>query len=263
LASLSDAHGYSLLWGGSLQEGSRRGSEIERLARHYVDSGVAGVYFAPIESCPEYAAINKNAISILETAKVPLVLLDSDYLAFPERSAFDLVGIDHLRAGYEATAHLLSHGTRRVDFIKSPDSGAAVALRVRGYREALLDAGIAPRQEWVHEGNPDAHHFIQALLAIPDLSDIVCQNDEMAAALMKALEAFQVAIPDRLRLVGFDDVKYARHLRVPLTTIRQPCEEIAACAVELMVARIGDPLLPVKSLYLKSHLVERASSGSA
>ncbi len=261
IASLSDAHGYSLLWGGSFQEGGRRGSSIEKLAAHYIESAVAGVFFAPVEFCREYASINHGVVALLAEAGIPLVLLDSDFVDFPQRSGHDLVGLDHFRAGYVVTAHLLDRGSRRVDFIKRPDSAASVSLRIRGWREALMDRGMVPQAEWMHEGDPEDPFFSQALATMPSLTDAVCQNDETAAALMKGLEAFQVAIPERLRIVGFDDVKYARHLRVPLSTIHQPCDAIASCAVELMTSRIAEPSCPPRTVSLLGGMVERESSG--
>jgi DNA-binding LacI/PurR family transcriptional regulator len=59
---------------------------------------------------------------------------------------------------------------------------------------------------------------------------------------------------------GFDDVKYASLLSVPLTTIHQPCAEMGAAAVRVMVERLQNPVLPARDILLNFTLVVRGSS---
>ncbi len=259
IAELSDALGFSLLWGGSSSERSEGRIDIEQLARRYVENEVAGVFFAPLEFRDNCGAINRGVIDILRTARVPTVLLDADYLPFPERSSFDLVGIDNFRAGYLVTRRLLASGRRRVDFLRRPRSADTVAIRAQGYRSALFDAGILPQAEWVHEGNPEDIDFVARHIVGSGVEDLVCQNDETAAALMSSLDKLGLDIPERIRLIGFDDVKYAKHLRVPLTTLHQPCDAIAQCAVDLMSSRIASPQLSARAVMLFGGIVERGS----
>ena len=70
-----------------------------------------------------------------------------------------------------------------------------------------------------------------------------------------------VAIPSAVRLVAFDDVKYANLITVPLTTIRQPCLELGAAAVNTMVQRIQNPGVPARDVLVDFELVVRDSSG--
>ena len=91
---------------------------------------------------------------------------------------------------------------------------------------------------------------------------VVCANDFTAANLMKALNEIGVSVPGEVRLVGFDDVKYASLLPVPLTTIRQPCVELGAAAVFTMMARLRNPSHPPRDILLDFKLVVRQSCGS-
>jgi GntR family transcriptional regulator of arabinose operon len=70
-------------------------------------------------------------------------------------------------------------------------------------------------------------------------------------------------IPGDLRIVGIDDVEYAELLPVPLTTIRQPCREIGAAAIEAMLNRIEQPKMLARDILLDCQLVVRASCGGA
>src|SRR5437867_3570999 len=89
---------------------------------------------------------------------------------------------------------------------------------------------------------------------------IVCSNDYTAAQLMRTLESLSVKVPGDIKMAGFDDVKYSSLLPVPLTTIRQPCAELGATAVRVMVDRLNNPNLPARDLLLDFKLLVRQSS---
>ena len=90
---------------------------------------------------------------------------------------------------------------------------------------------------------------------------IVCANDLTAARLMQTLMALQVRIPEAVRIVGMDDVKYASLLPVPLTTIHQDCAGIGVVAMATMLQRLEHPELPVRDVLVPTRLVVRRSCG--
>ena len=69
-------------------------------------------------------------------------------------------------------------------------------------------------------------------------------------------------VPGDVRLVGVDDLEYARLLPVPLTTLRQPTREIGAAALAAMLARVSRTELPTRDILLHGTLVVRKSSGA-
>ena len=77
---------------------------------------------------------------------------------------------------------------------------------------------------------------------------------------MHTLDELGVIVPDDIRVAGFDDVRYANLLRVPLTTIHQPCRAIGSAAVQAMVERLTNPGLPARDILLDSRLVVRRST---
>jgi LacI family transcriptional regulator len=100
-------------------------------------------------------------------------------------------------------------------------------------------------------------------LAIPgEVDAAVCANDHTAAILLQSLERRGIRVPRNIRVVGFDDVRFAAVLSVPLTTIHQPCREIAATAFRAMLERIANPSIPPRSLTLFPRLVIRESCGA-
>lgn len=261
MATLAEANDFSLLWSGSELRGEDLGPSLLSVANRYVSSAVSGVFFAPVEFSPKAREINESVIAIFREAGVPVVLIDTDYVPFPQRSCYDLVGLDNFRGGYVVTEHLIQGGARRVDFLARPFSAYTISLRQRGYKTALLDHGILPRSEWIHWGEPDDSEWVRTELLEKGVTDLICGNDETAASLMHTLDSMAVAIPGTVRIVGFDDVRYAQLLRVPLTSLHQPVSEIGNAAVDLMLWRLANPGSAGRQLLISGELVVRRSSG--
>jgi LacI family transcriptional regulator len=91
---------------------------------------------------------------------------------------------------------------------------------------------------------------------------LLCANDHTAADLLQTLAREGHRVPSDIRLVGFDDVRYATLLATPLTTIHQPCRDIAVAAMRAMQDRIAESALPVRSHLLTSTLVLGESCGT-
>ena len=105
--------------------------------------------------------------------------------------------------------------------------------------------------------------FVQCILKKDRPDAFLCANDLTAGHLMHTLMALGKRIPQDIRMIGIDDVKYARLLPVPLTTIHQPCHNLGKMALSLMLDRIAYPDLPTRDLLLSCELVVRKSCGSA
>lgn len=258
-------HGFSLHWGhfSAAADGhnvARVAEKSQAICRDYIDGGVAGVFFQPIELAEGMAEANRHIAELLEKAGVPVVLIDADYAEYPQRSRFDLVGIDNRRAGYVQTSHLLELGRRRVHYLGLANSAATIDARIDGYRAALFDRGVDPRREWVHRVEKIDVEFAKAILAGEPPDAIVCGTDFTAGQVMRDLARLGVRIPDDVAVVGIDDLKYAAAMFVPLTTIHQPCAAIAAAAVETMAWRISRPAAPARTVLLDFELVIREST---
>ena len=92
--------------------------------------------------------------------------------------------------------------------------------------------------------------------------DSSAPNDFTAARLQQTLKELSVSVPEKVRMAGIDDVKYASLLSVPLTTIHQPCSSIGAVAISAMLDRLRDPRLPARDILLNFDLVVRNSCGA-
>src|SRR6476620_6181603 len=129
---------HSLLWGNAVSQEQDKERAAELLCEHYIASKVSGVFFAPVEFSANRFQANHRIVAAFDRARIPVVLLDRDLEAYPQRSKYDLVGIDNRRTGYLATEHLIRAGAKRIAFLARPNSAPTVDARVAGYSEALL-----------------------------------------------------------------------------------------------------------------------------
>ena len=252
----------SLLWSNSAISTEDSGEAAEQMVQSLISQRVAGVFFAPLELPSEKDAANRRIARALDRAQIPFVLLDRCYLPWPERSAHDLVGIDNRRAGYIAADHLLEHEVRRLVFLGEERAANTVDGRITGFYEALRFRSVRPDWEPVWRGNPQEQEFIRRMLDSARPEGVVCANDLTAARLMQTLLGFGVRIPDEIRIVGIDDVRYGSLLPVPLTTVHQDCAGIGAVAMATMIDRLEHPELPIRDVLVPVKLVVRNSCGT-
>lgn len=251
---------HVLLWGSSLGDAANLEQQASQACRQLVGKKVSGIFFAPLELTPQKDTINRAIAETFDRAGIPVVLLDRDLVPYPERSRYDLVGIDNRRAGYAITSHLLRCGCSRVVFVGRPGSAPTVEARIAGYREAMAEArtDFDPR---AYRIEPDDKDRIAEILNLQP-EGFVCANDFTAANLLKTLNDLGRGVPEEIRMAGIDDVKYASLLSVPLTTIHQPCSDMGAMAVSTMLERLCHPKLPARDILLNFHLVIRDSCGA-
>ncbi|HWB53205.1 MAG TPA: substrate-binding domain-containing protein [Tepidisphaeraceae bacterium] len=253
---------HSLLWGNAAPSDNQKEAMAEQLCQHYIAKRVSGVFFAPVEFSPSRSEANHRIVAALDKAGIPVVLLDRCLEPYPRRSRYDLVGIDNRRAAYIATEHLIRAGAKRIGFFARPDSAPTVDARVAGYREALQS--LSKRRSWsaIMWGDASDVKLVKAMLKKHRLDAVICANDYTAGHLMHTLLSIGYRIPEDVRIVGFDDVKYARLLPVPLTTQHQPCREIGRTALAVMLDRLSHPNLPTRDVLLACQLMVRQSCGS-
>jgi LacI family repressor for deo operon, udp, cdd, tsx, nupC, and nupG len=173
------------------------------------------------------------------------------------------VHIDNAKAAHEAMGHLYDLGHRRIGVVTGPLVSPLSRDRLRGAMARATQAGT--KQECaVLNGDFSIESGIVAaetLLKKPDRPTAVfCFNDEMAMGVIETARRLGVSVPRDLSVVGFDDIRFARYMDPPLTTIAQPMREIGEGCVRLLLEILrGDAIQPV-SVTLPHTLIIRAST---
>jgi DNA-binding LacI/PurR family transcriptional regulator len=264
MADAPQAADHALLWGktGSGNVAVTRQEQAWQLCQQYIARNVSGVFFAPLERLPADDRTNHRIIAAFEKARIPVVLLDRDFLPYPQRSRHDRVGIDNRRTAFVVTEHLVQLGARRVVFLSFQRSPSTVEERISGYREALFMHGLPVEPAFVQCLDSDDQEAIHHVLETVHPDAFVCVNDATAARVMRSLLNLGRRIPQDVRVVGIDDVGYASLLPVALTTMHQPCREIGMAAMAAMLERLSRPDMPVRDVLLECRLVVRDSCGA-
>lgn len=173
--------------------------------------------------------------------------------------------IDNQSGIHQAMAHLVDrHGCRRIGFIRGPQQNKEAESRFEAYRAALERADLAYDDALVFQGDflrssgqAAAEHWMRAG-NLPEA--LIAANDEMALGALSAFSKGGVHVPNDVRLIGFDDQESARHATPPLTTVRQPLQDLAIAAVRTLMDQIVGREVP-RLQELQTHLIMRESCG--
>ena len=251
IARLCRERSIDLLFGDvSALDYTARAEQALRFARDFVERRVSGVILQPIGFVENAVRINAEIRSLFEAANVPMVLLDSSW---PDGlGEADVVGIDNFRCGQALAEHLLSQGARRCLFLTRRHAPPSNMLRAQGLR-SLMDCVLLQME-------PDNAAALRKALKRHRPDAIACGYDVYAANILKTLGGLDVSVPGDILLTGFDDVKYASLVSPPLTTVHQPCADIARAAFETLLARTVESNRAPRAILLSAPLVARESS---
>jgi DNA-binding LacI/PurR family transcriptional regulator len=261
MARTGNASNQTLIWGNAFPDVSEQEKQALDVCKSFIARKVNGVFFAPLELSTHTDEINQQIVNLLDEARIPIILLDRGIRPFPEPTQHDLVGIDNWREGFRMAKYLLDLGCNALGFVLHPGSAPTVEARIAGLSEALRQHGVAMPLDWVLRVDPTSRRDVQEWLDRVHPDGVLCATDYTAGQLMHTLADIGVRVPSDLRLVGFDDVKYASILPVPLTTLRQPCMEIGAAAMRAMLARLDEPTMVPRTISLDCEIVVRESCG--
>ncbi len=155
-----------------------------------------------------------------------------------EGAHFSLL-IDEFRAAYDMTRHIIALGHERIGFIIGNPEQLASGRRLKGFRAAMEEAGLAVSEALVAQGQFTYRSGMIAseelLSASPRPTAIFASNDDMAAATVAVAHRRQLDVPGDVSVCGFDDTELARSIWPELTTIRQPIRAMTTSAVAMIV----------------------------
>ncbi|MCQ9135107.1 MULTISPECIES: LacI family DNA-binding transcriptional regulator [Streptomyces] len=252
-AELSDTEMQLLL----IFAGSDR--ERRRLAQYLAAHRVDGVLLVSVHA-------DDPLPDLLSQLEIPAVI------SGPRSEAETLPSVDSDNYGgaRSAVEHLLSRGRSHIAHITGRLDVYGAQRRVDGYRDALRDAGhevdegLIALGDFTEEGG---HRAMRELLArTPELDAVFAGSDVMAAGARRALREEGRRIPEDVALVGYDDSAIARHMDPPLTSVRQPIEEMGRRMLDLLLTEIADRRPAVsrglerRRVVLATELVGRTSS---
>ncbi|MFK0286548.1 LacI family DNA-binding transcriptional regulator [Streptomyces sp. NPDC090499] len=174
------------------------------------------------------------------------------------------VWLDDRTAAAQATRYLLSLGHRTVHYMAIPSSTARVGQRSDGWRDALAAAGRSVPEPLEGGWSPRSGYLAaRALVADPEVTAVLCGNDELALGALRAAREAGRDVPGDLSVVGFDDAPYAGYTHPALTTVRLDFEGLGRGAFGMLYRLLDPENAPLPPLWAEPELIVRESTGPA
>jgi LacI family transcriptional regulator len=195
---------------------------------------------------------------IIEAAdRVPVIAIDRLV------AGIESVTTDNEQAAWMATTHLAEHGRRRIGIIAISTAGSNNAARLAGYRRALEDRELYDPtlvQEVDFFGR-DALELTTDLLKSGRVDALLTTSQSTSIAALRAAKELGLRIPEDLALFCYDDTPWMEAVRPALSTVRQPIEEMARLASDLLLGRLRGVPGSTENHVLACRLLLRESCG--
>lgn len=178
--------------------------------------------------------------------------------------AISSVCLDDKNVAYEATKHLLSLGHTQIGMVTGPMQEDCSQDRVKGYRRALDEVGIASDESLIIEGDWSATSGKEALLALLARNEVptavFAHNDRMAMGILRAARDMQIDVPAQLAVIGVDDMPLSSYFDPPLTTMRQDMPMIGQEATRILLENIQKKNVSTQVIKFPAQLIVRQST---
>ncbi|MGH9913691.1 MAG: LacI family DNA-binding transcriptional regulator [Pyrinomonadaceae bacterium] len=216
-------NGYSLMLCNSDEDPKYELHMLDTLFAQRVD----GVLLATSDSSAAYDRLTRR--------RFPIVFIDR----IPAGHKQNAVVTDNMGAAYDATKYLISLGHERIAIIAGHLHLSTGFDRVEGYRKAMQEAHLLIRDEYFQRGDFQLESGYRCGLELLRLAEpptaIFSCNNKMTLGLMHALSELQVASPERVSILSFDDFEWAANFSPRLTTVAQPTHEIGKQAMQMLL----------------------------
>lgn len=228
--------------------------------QNLVNIGINGIILFPRGS-----RTCSDQVLRLKVEQIPNVIIDRIFREIP----IDCVYHDHYQGSYEMAKYLIAKGHREIGYTSNAfENVTSREERYQGYVQALLDHGIAVKSEYIHfrklscdpnrlnEYDPEQGEFIRNN---PHMTAVMCADDQVAIATLFSALHMEIPVPEKLSIVGFSDTYLSALTPIPLTTVRQDTEKLAAAAVKLLMKRVNRSKEQYLTIKIQTGIIERKS----
>ncbi|MFD4760368.1 LacI family DNA-binding transcriptional regulator [Streptomyces sp. NPDC058439] len=227
--------------------------ERRRLAQYLTAHRVDGVLLVSVHA-------DDPLPDLLEQLGMPAVMSGRRSAAEPLAS----VDSDNFEGARAAVDHLISRGRRSIATITGRLDVYGARRRLDGYRKAVSTAGLGPDEQLIAPADFSEEGGAQAMRDLlarrPDVDAVFAASDVMAAGARQVLREAGRRVPDDVALIGFDDSAVARHMDPPLTSVRQPIEEMGRTMARVLLQEIAGANQERPQIVLPTELIVRDSS---
>lgn len=251
------SQGYNVIFCSSDESGEASVASIELL----MDRQVEGLILVPTPNLLE-------DIKKLQEQNFPFVIIDRYF----ENMSANMITVDNYGASKKAVNHLIERGHKRIGCLSFLPHFLHIQDRVDGYKDALKEAGIEPREHWLknlpyENMAADIEAYLRQVTQGPEKLDAVYfAANLIGMTSMEYINALKIKVPDDLAIVCFDDPAALSIFPIPITAMRQPTQDIGSKAVDILLDDIKNSKSAqniFQKVQLEADLIVRASSQKA
>jgi len=205
--------------------------------------------------------MNFEHFGILFNKHIPIIFFDR-VAEFPNCTS---IVINNERAGYDATAHLIEQGCKKIVHITGNLHRNVYADRLKGYKNALAEKQIAFDSSLLFSNNLSdtaGAEVAKEILKMSPLPDgVFAANDTSAVACIRELKQARIKIPQDIAVVGFNNDPISKVIEPNLTTINYPGEEMGELAATTLINGLKNPSASnLNTMVIRHELIVRQSS---
>lgn len=171
------------------------------------------------------------------------------------------VNVDQMAGAFQITQHLVDLGHTDIAHISGPEQWYESKTRLKGWKKALTKNILSTKH--LYRGDWSAKSGYEAaknILRKKEITAIFAGNDAMALGALKALLESKVSVPEKMSLVGFDDIPESPYFSPALTTVRQDFEAVGIKAFDLLMQVISDQAGSIKNEVVSPTVILRQST---
>lgn len=172
----------------------------------------------------------------LKECRIPIVMIDR---RFAQAEGIVCILADHYKGGRIATEHLIQCGCKNVVNILGPQIYSGCRVRYQGYKDVCTEYGIEEQcieSDYTFEAGLQAAE--EVLRRFPKVDGVITCNDVVALSVYKVFQKAGYSVPDKVQIVGYDNVDLARIVTPEITTVEQPIRMMGKKAMEMVMREI-------------------------
>ncbi|HAK45172.1 MAG TPA: hypothetical protein DCO79_04530 [Spirochaeta sp.] len=204
-------------------------------------------------------SVDQWLLKKLVTDKVPSVVVYSR----DDEIDINYIDANNEKGAKQAVEYLIGLGHKRIGMVTGSTTLICGRDRINGYLEALEDHDLPVDKRLIYYGDWHPESGVRAFNYFFGLENpptaVFCANDHMALGIVRTASLNNLRVPKDLSVFGYNDITYSGYLTPPLTTMKQPLEEIGEKAVDILVKTIEDPQRPRERIMMDTEFVKRES----
>jgi LacI family transcriptional regulator len=241
-------HGYTTIIGDTNEN-----VKIEKMElNQFVSRNIEGLIIVPCGN-------EKDHIKQIYDQGLPLILIDRYF----EDLDVPYVSTDNFDGAVKATKLLIEHGHTAISCIQGIKRSIPNQLRVKGFKYAMKEAGIADTMNVVGDDFSIQNGFLETKMLLQKKerpTAIFTLSNTIAMGCLKALKQENILIPEDISIITFDNHENLDYLATPITSIAQPVEDICKIATKYLLSKLNDQKADtITQVILKPEIKHRKS----